>query len=599
MRVLLTLVLASLLAIGTYLGLERLGRRALVPMLARAVAWAALGLLLVNVSCPRPPVPQRPLVLLDASLSMGAAGTDWNATRAAAESLGEVRFIGDERTGADSTPDRGRSRLAPAIASALALDRPIVVVTDGEVDDASEIPPDARRELTIVSRPRSEARDLAIVEITGPDRLTAGDSVRVEAIVRRTGVAAAGDTVTVDLVSDDARRTVLASRSARLVNGEGRVVLRSPSTQLTPGEHVLAVRLRHGGDAEPRTDERLLHLDVAETPGVVLIASPADWDARFLYRTVRDVSALPVRGYVQLGDRWWSMHDLKPASDDVVRRAIRGADLLILKGRAVERAGESRARGTWLWPGGGGGGEVGDWYLAPTPVSPLSPAFAGLPVDSFPPAVQLTPIQPPQGGWVALMAQAGRRGAPRPAMTGQETGRRRQVTTAVEGLWRWSFRGASAEQGYRALVATTVSWLLGSPDSARGLARPLRRVAENGRPIVFEWSGGSVARPVGITWSSGTTTRTDSLRFDGEGRALAWLAPGTWRYRLEEGAGGLVAVEQWSGEFLPRPVTLTAQQGIRTPPASRTAARDWWWLFAIGVAALCVEWWYRRKLGLR
>ena len=108
-----------------------------------------------------------------------------------------------------------------------------------------------------------------------------------------------------------------------------------------------------------------------------------------------------------------------------------------------------------------------------------------------------------------------------------------------------------------------------------------------------------MARPVGITWSSGTTTRTDSLRFDGEGRALAWLAPGTWRYRLEEGAGGLVAVEQWSGEFLPRPVTLTAQQGIRTPPASRTAARDWWWLFAIGVAALCVEWWYRRKLGLR
>lgn len=598
MRVLLILVLASLLAIGTYLGLERLGRRALIPMLARAVAWAALGLLLVNVSCPRPPVPQEPLVLLDASLSMGVAGSDWDATRATAESLGEVRFIGDERPGTDSTPDRGRSRLAPAVMSALALDRPIVVVTDGEVEDAGEIPADARRELTIVARPRSSARDLAIVEVSGPDRLTTGDSIRVEATVRSLGEAAGRDSVTVELVSDDARRTLLSSRTARLANGEARVVLRSPSAQLTPGDHILTIRLKHGGDAEPRTDERLLHLHVAETPGVVLVASPADWDARFLFRTVRDVSALPVRGYVQLGDRWWSMHDLKPVTDEAVRRAIRGADLLILKGRAVERAGEGRARGTWLWPGGTGG-ENGDWYLTPTPVSPLSPAFAGLPVDSFPPAVQLTPIQPLQGGWVALMAQAGRRGAPRAAMAGQEGGRRRQVTTAVEGLWRWSFRGASAEQGYRALVATTVSWLLGSPDSARGLARPLRRVAENGRPVVFEWSGTGAPRPVGITWSSGASTRTDSLRFDGAGRALAWLAPGTWRYRLEEGAGGLVAVEQWSGEFLPRPVTLTSQQGIRTPPASRSAARDRWWLFAIGVAALCVEWWYRRKLGLR
>ncbi len=597
MRVLLALVLASLLAIGTYLGLERLGRRTVVPMLARAVAWAALGLLLVNVSCPRPPLPQRPLVLLDASLSMGAGGTDWRATRAAAESLGEVRFIGDERPGTDSTPDRGRSRLAPGITSALALDRPIIVVTDGEIDDAGEVPADARRELTVISRPRSSAPDLAIVEVTGPDRLTAGDSIRVEATVRRLGEASGMDTVIVELVSDDARRSVLAARTARLVNGEGGVVLRTASTTLGAGEHILTVRLRHGGDAEPRTDERLLHVDVAETPGVVLVASPADWDARVLVRTVRDVSALPVRGYVQLGDRWWSMHDLKPATDDAVRRAIRGADLLILKGRAVERAGEGRARGTWLWPGGGG--ESGDWYLAPTPVSPLSPAFAGLPVDSFPPAVQLTPIQPPQGGWVALMAQAGRRGAPRPAMTGQESGRRRQVTTAVEGLWRWSYRGASAEQGYRALVATTVSWLLGSPDSARGLARPLRRVAENGRPMVFEWSGGGAPRTLGITWASGAGTLTDSLRFDGAGRAIAWLAPGTWRYRLEEGAGGLVAVESWSEEFLPRPVVLAAQEGVRTPPASRTAARDWWWLFAIGVAALCVEWWYRRKLGLR
>lgn len=598
MRALLVVILGIFLAVTTYVGLERLGRRALVPMFARAVAWAALGLLLVNVSCPRPAAERRPLVLLDASLSMSSGGQAWEVTRAAAESLGEVRFIGDERPGVDSTPSRGRSRVAPAIAAALALDRPVVIVTDGEVEDAAEIPAGARRELRIVAHPRVPVADLAIVEVNGPDRLTAGDSIRVTAIVRAFGAAITRDTIGIELVSDDARGTVLASRVVRLRNGEGDVVLRAGSAGLLPGEHLLRVRLRGPADAEPRTDERLLHLRIAATPGVVLVASPADWDSRFLFHAVRDVSALPTRGYVQLGDRWLGMGDLKPVSEEVVRRAIRGADLLILRGRAVARASEGRARGTWLWPSGPDA-EPGDWYLAPTPVSPLSAAFAGLPVDSFPPGVQLTSVQPPADAWVALMAQAGRRGAPRPAMLGREQGRRREVTTAVDGLWRWGFRGGTAEQGYRSLVAATVSWLLGSPDSARGLAAPVRNVTASGLPMVFEWFGGGTPRPLGITWTAASATRTDTLRFDGAGRAMAWVPDGTWRYRLEDGTSGIVGIERWSAEFLPRPVTLATQDGQRERPILRSAARDWWWLFALGVAALCVEWWYRRRLGLR
>ncbi len=66
------------------------------------------------------------------------------------------------------------------------------------------------------------------------------------------------------------------------------------------------------------------------------------------------------------------------------------------------------------------------------------------------------------------MAQAGRRGAPRPAFFGLEFQGARRVVTAVTGLWRWSFRGGSSEQGYRALIGATVTWLLGAPDSVRG-----------------------------------------------------------------------------------------------------------------------------------
>jgi hypothetical protein len=84
-RAALVVLLAIAGAALTYLGLERLGRRALVPMAARAVAWAALGLLLLNVSCPVAGAPRRPIVLLDASLSMTAAGGGWARARPAAE----------------------------------------------------------------------------------------------------------------------------------------------------------------------------------------------------------------------------------------------------------------------------------------------------------------------------------------------------------------------------------------------------------------------------------------------------------------------------------------------------------------------------------
>jgi len=597
-RTLLVVLAAVALSAGTYLGLERLGRRAWPAIVARAVAWAALGLLLLNVSCPRAPVARRPIVLLDGSLSMTVAGRDWRASRRRADSLGEVRFFGDERGGADSLPNRGRSVLAPALAAAAASDRPVIVITDGEVDDATEIPADLLARAAVKVSPRASVRDVAVVSVDGPARVTAGDSLHYDVTVRFSGGTSA-DSAVVELRSDDAKRTLLTRRVLRGAGGEARGVLRAASGGIAAGEHVLSIKAIDAGDAEPRTDERLVHLLVAETPGVVFVANPADWDARFLFRAIRDVAALPVRGYVRIGESWRSMVDLKPVSDDVMRQAIRGADLVVLKGRAVERVGDVRGRGVWLWPGGvDTQAQDGDWYLSATPASPLATALGGLPIDSFPPAVLLTAQQPTPAGWVGLMAQAGRRGAPRPAFFGAEAGGRRRVTTAVAGLWRWSFRGGSSEQGYRALVGATATWLLGAPDTARGPAHPVRPVVMNGRPLVFEWTGAGAARPVPISWT-GSSSGADTLRFDGAGRAALRLDPGAWRYRLEGGTQGLVAVEEYSDELLPRAPTMASKAGANVAGGSRTAARDWVWLFAVGVLGLCVEWMVRRRLGLR
>ncbi|HEY8196293.1 MAG TPA: hypothetical protein VIG04_04910 [Gemmatimonadales bacterium] len=587
------------LAAFTYLVLERMGRRAWIPLACRAIAWSALGLLLVNLSCPVSRAPLQPLVLLDGSLSMGAAGGRWAEARDSAAHWGEVRYFGDTRSSPDSTPSRGRSLLGPALLAGSASDRPLVVVSDGEVEDVREIPQDILARSSIRLFTRGVQSDLAVTRVTGPSRVSEGDSVPLEVDVQPTGGNAA-DSVRVEVLSGTRR---LAFRTVRLrgqSGGRARIVV--PSGSLSSGGHLLRVALAGGGDSEPRTDARLHLVTVAPTPGVVFLAAPADWDSRFLYRTLREVGQLPIQGYVRLdGDRWRSMANLRAVPKDAVRRAARRADLLILKGGATELAEGTTARGIWSWPSGEGGETQvpGDWYLSQADASPVAGAFLGQPVDSFPPAFLLTPIQSGPRDWVALYAQLGRRGPQRPAVFGRQAGRVRRITVAVEGLWRWPFRGGSSEQSYRSWVAATTSWLLGGVDSARGVASPVQAVVQNGRPVIFEWLGPGQAATQSVAFSSPAGQRTDTLHFDGDGRASVWLQPGEHRYRLSGGGGGIVAVEEYSDELLPRAVTLTAHNGRDARSTGRTAARDWLWLFGICVLALSGEWLARRRLGLR
>lgn len=597
LRAFIVLLLAGGLAAFTYLRLERIGRRGWVPLACRAIAWAALGLLLLNLSCPVSRPPGRPLVLLDASLSMSAAGGHWAEARDSAARWGEVRRFGDEHAAADTLPSRGRSLLAPALTAASATDRRVVVVTDGEIEDAGDLPPDLLPRATVRVFPRTPTPDLALVSLDGPVRVTAGDSIPLEVEVEATGGAPA-DSVTVEATLGGKR---LAARILRLKGGRASTRLVLSSSAVGAGEHVLHVGLAGANDAEPRTDTRLHIVTVAPTPGVVLLATPADWDSRFLYRTLREVAQLPVRGFVRIDpDRWRSMADLSVVANETVRQAARRADLLIQMGRAGTLTEGATARGLWSWPAGSDSSAIaGDWYLTASPASPIAGAFLGQPVDSFPPAIQLAPLQPESADWVALTAQLGRRGAQRPAVFGRQAGRVRTVVVAVDGLWRWAFRGGSSEQAYRTWVAATTSWLLGGADSSRGSARPVRAVVSNGRPVVFEWTGQGPPVGLGITWSGEGAPRADTLRFDGSGHAAVWLRPGEYRYRLSGGGGGAVAVEQYSDELLPRPVVLTPHDGRSPVAAGRRAARDWLWLFGLCIAALAAEWIARRRLGLR
>ncbi|HEX3273400.1 MAG TPA: hypothetical protein VHR43_00980 [Gemmatimonadales bacterium] len=593
----LVLLGAMALAAFTYLVLERAGPRAWIPLACRTVAWAALGLLLLNVSCPVPGAPRRPIVLLDASLSMTSAGSRGSGARDSAARWGEVRRFGDERGGMDTLADRGRSLLAPALTAAAASDRPVIVVTDGEIDDANDLPADLLQRISVRLFPRAPRPDLVLRQVEAPTRVTAGDTIPLEVTVEATGGAGA-DSATVEARLSGKR---LAARRIRLSNGNGRGRLALPSAAIGPGSHVIQVGLVGSPDDEPRTDVRLRLVTVAPTPGVVLLADPADWDSRFLYRTLREVAQLPVRGYARLDPAHWrAMADLTIVSDATVRQAARRADLLIAMGRVRSLTAGTTARGIWTWPTAADSGALpGDWYLAPGGATPVAGAFLGQPVDSFPPAMLLAPVTLGPGDWTGLTAQLGRRGAPRPAVVGGETGRVRRSTVAVAGLWRWAFRGGSSEQAYRTWVAATASWLLGGADSASGAARVVRPVVENGRPVVFEWAGAGPPAGVGIAWSGDGAPAADTLRFDGSGHAPVFLHPGVYRYRLAGGGGGTVAVETFSDELPPRAPTLHPHEAVTPPPAERRAARDRLWLFGLCVAALAGEWLARRRMGLR
>src|SRR5207247_3338983 len=103
----------------------------------------------------------------------------------------------------------------------------------------------------------------------------------------------------------------------------------SPFTGLSrAGWQALEGRLEGvAGDSEPRDDARRFLLEVSPQPSVVLLASPPDWDSRFLARALSDVARVPVRAFVESepgGGGWRDAASLAPVSIADVTRVVAG-----------------------------------------------------------------------------------------------------------------------------------------------------------------------------------------------------------------------------------------------------------------------------------
>ena len=588
----LTPLIATLLAFGVgavaYLWYEGLGAPGRLLAALRGSAGALLALLLLDLTCARSEASRRPIVLLDTSLSMDAVGGQGALSRDSAAAWGEVRPFGG-----------ARSSLRSALLAATAQDRPVIVATDGAIDDRRDLPPDLLAAASVRIFPRTSITDASVLALSAPDRITLGDTLRIEADLGVTGTI--GGRPEVQLA--DGRGRVLQEREVRSAGGNTRIILAVSTRTLGAGDHLLSVRLRAEGDQEPGDDVRLLLVSVTPLPGAVLLASPPDWDARQLFTTLRDVAALPVKGYVHFGDAGWrSMDDLRRVNTEEVTRAARGADLLVLKGDPGDVARGAHPKGLWRWPSGEAGETEleGDWYVTPGEgPSPMLGAWTGVAVDSLPPLARVTPIAPDARAWIGAGAQLGRRGAIRPIFVGRDSAGIRTVLTAADGLWRWAFKPGSGEEAYRQVVASAANWLLGGADSLSGAARPVRRVVPRGYPVIFLRREGVSAAEVIATFTSDSGGETDTLVFDGSGRAEVTLAPGRYSYQLQGGGRGTVAVESWSAEYVPGAPSLAAQAASVAAGVSRTALRDQPWLYLATVLLLCSEWWLRRRAGLR
>ncbi len=601
------------------------GRVTLGLAALRATGLAALVLLVWNPTAARVEAGgAQPLVLLDASLSMagGGHGGRWHQALDSARALaggGVIWRFGERVAGFDTAPPTdGASRLAPALGAAAARGGPVTVVSDGAVSDRADIPPDLARGARIVVLPRAPFFDAFVAGVDGPRRVAAGDTIRLKVSYGTAGKTAGERAGKRDgrraklVVSLSGRR--LASRDVTLPDSgivTSEVTL-APSSfsgsspaSLPSGWSVLEVRLAGvAGDSEPRDDARLFVLEVSPQPSVVLLASPPDWETRFLARTLEDVARVPVRTFVEAepgGNRWRDATTLESRAAGDVARAVAGAALVVEAGDPATFKHFGPKGAVLIWPGTRR--LDGDWYVQPptTGLSPLAGALAGVVWDSLPPATSVAELPPDSSTTVALVARLARRGSPRPVVTLSQNAGARRATIAAGGLYRWAFRGGASGDAYRALVAGLVDWLLAEGAGSGERFLPVAYEVPNGLPSVWKWTGSGAPRNVVVSLTADGGQRVDTLRFDAGGRAELRLPPEVYRYAAADGGGterGVVAVETYSDEWRPAASVLASQVGSPTGRLTGVGLRDRWWLFVVAIAAFAAEWAWRRHQGL-
>ncbi len=598
MIVWLVAILAGVLAAAVQYGKSATTRSALPLAVLRALAATLIVALLAGAPAGRASrLP--PDVALDASESWLRASdsTAWTAALDSATRLGGVvRLFGDSlrvRAGRTDPADRA-SGLRSVADAATGSGRPVVIVTDGDLDEPEVLASLPRGSRTVVI-PRRHGADIGVLALDAPRALLAGDTVvaRITVIAGAAGSAAGRLELRLDaVVLDSTSITALPPFAERVIALRG----------IADGAEragLLRAIVDVPGDREPRNDTLSVGVDVTRSPAAVFVSTAPDFDAREAVAALRGVTSLPTRAFYRVAPGMWRADGgLARVDEKTVREAVRDAPMAVLHGdTAVFGPPRIAARGALLLfvpPTA----DDGEWFAAAAPVSPLATSLAGLPFDSLAP-LSVSPSLP-RGEWQGLVARRGASEERRVALVGWEAPRRVAILGA-SGFWRWRFRGGVRADAYSAFFGALYDWLAAGRTDRRAVVPdgdPLRA----GMPV--RWRRGaatdSVATAVLIRRDGTAQRRTVTVRFaDGANSAETWsLPPGLYDVTTA-GGSALLAVNQ-SRELVPqRPTVQSGAVGGESAVGEAPALRDWKWMYAVAILLLCVEWLMRRRVGLR
>ncbi len=597
----LSLATGVVLAAWSYLRTDSAPMAVRAPLaLLRALAITLLVALLLNASAGARRRPA-PLVALDISESWRRGGDSalWVRARETARRAGgdSVLLLGDSvRAGrAPAVPADNATRLQPLVERALGSGRPVVLVTDGEVDDpgaAGALPAGSRVDVL-----RAPARpDVGLVSLEAPRAAVAADTVALR-VTLRAGAAPTGAGV---LTVREGNRTVATQDVPPLRAGEDRVLSLDAPIGSASGSEELSAAIRVPGDVEPRNDTVGVALEVGRAVGAVVVSSSPDLDVRYLLPVLRGAVALPTRAYFRVAPGAWRQGEsLAPVAEGDVRRALREAPLAVIHGdTALLGAPMSVTTGSLalLVPPSASDGE---WYAVAAPPSPLAAALSDTPWDSLSPLDVAASV--PDGDWQGLVTARGRRFDRRTAITGRSLPRRR-VVVAAGGLWRWAFRGGAGANAFAALWGSIFDWLSAERADTRA-AFPAEGMLRAGEPV--RWRRGSGADStvtVRLTRRGRAHAGEDSvvLHFGASGMVAESPPLPSGVYDVRVPRGNALLVVNPSREWLPASPTVRAG-GVGGQPALAAApsVRQAGWAYLLLLVALCAEWLLRRRVGLR